>query len=375
MAFFITLNTDSKLTFTPAYKFTQSKISVGADISNNLRLYSKNGLISDFHAEIEVKDDTYFLMDKGSRNGTFLNSVKLKKNKPYPLYDGEEFKIGEYELCLISNLQNNTDLETPKNKILSEVQVIADSIECIRKTAAHEFNEEFMSDLLKTIIPCNHSTNGDDRTEILKSILLSGRKFRGQSIESDTDNVPFIINMFLKLFIEIFILSDHISQTFIGPDTIHRKDSRQLISPDRLKNYIFDEKVTKKEREKRKKFIETEIEDLISRQKALFSGYQNSIKSGIQELFNELDPALILKKEQQNTLHLGPLGISSKFLPFSFYHHVCNKMIESFETLSEVEQEKLEMRFFRPSFISGYLQSIHSEHESKKDKYQEHRGV
>ncbi len=45
--------------------------------------------ISRQHAKIEQRGDNYYLIDKGSRNGTFLNGKRIDANKPYQLYHND----------------------------------------------------------------------------------------------------------------------------------------------------------------------------------------------------------------------------------------------------------------------------------------------
>lgn len=51
-------------------------------------------IISRIHAEIIVEDNTYFLMDVGSSNGTFLNDNQLESHKRYPLNLGDKIDLG-----------------------------------------------------------------------------------------------------------------------------------------------------------------------------------------------------------------------------------------------------------------------------------------
>ncbi len=46
--------------------------------------------ISRIHAQIDINEDTFFIRDLGSSNGTFLNGVKLEANKQYAIKDGDK---------------------------------------------------------------------------------------------------------------------------------------------------------------------------------------------------------------------------------------------------------------------------------------------
>jgi len=51
-------------------------------------------IVSRVHAEICVQDNTYYLVDVGSSNGTFLNDNKLENNRRYPLNLGDRIDLG-----------------------------------------------------------------------------------------------------------------------------------------------------------------------------------------------------------------------------------------------------------------------------------------
>jgi pSer/pThr/pTyr-binding forkhead associated (FHA) protein len=51
-------------------------------------------IVSRVHAEIIVENNTYYLIDVGSSNGTYLNDNKLETNTRYPLNLGDKIDLG-----------------------------------------------------------------------------------------------------------------------------------------------------------------------------------------------------------------------------------------------------------------------------------------
>ncbi|MEM6402120.1 MAG: FHA domain-containing protein, partial [Cyanobacteria bacterium P01_D01_bin.116] len=51
-------------------------------------------IISRVHAEIVVEENTYYLIDLGSSNGTYLNGNKLEKHTRYQLNLGDRIDLG-----------------------------------------------------------------------------------------------------------------------------------------------------------------------------------------------------------------------------------------------------------------------------------------
>ena len=73
--------------------------------SEGYYLHYDNHLISRKHAYFEVRDGKIFLKDhgvegKGSKNGTFLNGIKLEPGKFYEVKDGDEIKLYNFKIVL-----------------------------------------------------------------------------------------------------------------------------------------------------------------------------------------------------------------------------------------------------------------------------------
>jgi pSer/pThr/pTyr-binding forkhead associated (FHA) protein len=54
-------------------------------------------IVSRLHAEIQVEESSYYIIDIGSSNGTFLNNIKLEPGKRYPLRLGDKIDLGHEE--------------------------------------------------------------------------------------------------------------------------------------------------------------------------------------------------------------------------------------------------------------------------------------
>ena len=184
----------------------------------------------------------------------------------------------------------------------------------------------------------------------------------------DSDNTDFIIELFVKLFVELFEISIQISHQFIDTHTIHRKDSQLLLSTESLKAYLLDRDVSPEEREKRQQFLKIEVEDLIARHIALFAGYRNSIKYGLKDILNKLDPTTVMKDELKQSLSIGPFKIYRKYIPFFIYRKVFDNVVTNHQLLSKYEQQEIEEKFFKSAFISGFLESINSSRVHHKEE-------
>ena len=105
-----------------------------------------------------------------------------------------------------------------------------------------------------------------NENSILKSLLgQDGEERNGNDKPAapDSNKLDFIVDMFLKLFVEFHAMSIHISKEFVDSHTVHRRDSQKLVFPDSLKNYILNSDLSSEEKEQRIKLLWNEIEELI----------------------------------------------------------------------------------------------------------------
>ena len=51
--------------------------------------------VSRLHAEIQKEKNTYYIVDVGSSNGTYLNNIKLEPKKRYPLNLGDKIDLSQ----------------------------------------------------------------------------------------------------------------------------------------------------------------------------------------------------------------------------------------------------------------------------------------
>jgi ribosomal protein L40E len=60
--------------------------------------------VSRKHAHILTKNNTFFLVDLGSVNGTFINEMKCDKDKEYPIKNNDVLVFGELSFTFHTNL-------------------------------------------------------------------------------------------------------------------------------------------------------------------------------------------------------------------------------------------------------------------------------
>lgn len=74
------------------------RVSIGRDVSNKIAI--DLSFVSSRHALITRNEDgEYFIEDCDSSNGTYLNDVRLRKDKRY-FKDGDRIKVGRLEFSV-----------------------------------------------------------------------------------------------------------------------------------------------------------------------------------------------------------------------------------------------------------------------------------
>lgn len=84
------------------YDIGQGKFLIGRN-PNLVNLHIDDSQINPVHAEIICEGDEFYIIDRCSRNGTYINCTKIEPEIRIPLYGKEEIKVGNevflFEIC------------------------------------------------------------------------------------------------------------------------------------------------------------------------------------------------------------------------------------------------------------------------------------
>jgi pSer/pThr/pTyr-binding forkhead associated (FHA) protein len=75
-------------------------ITIGRDEKNSI-VISDDPLVSRQHAIIEKEGACYYLMDRNSTNGTYVNNNPLKKDARHELKPGDVVTVGKTKLQIL----------------------------------------------------------------------------------------------------------------------------------------------------------------------------------------------------------------------------------------------------------------------------------
>ena len=94
------------------YTFDQPCIRIGRKEDNDLVLPDEKRFLSSAHAELRVQEDHVYLVDVGSKNSTFLNGSRLDAGQPYLLQEGDQIKIGFFDIQFNPPEKEEEDTQT-----------------------------------------------------------------------------------------------------------------------------------------------------------------------------------------------------------------------------------------------------------------------
>ncbi len=89
----------------------QDTVTIGRSDANTLPI--DDTMASRFHARIELEGGAYFVIDRGSKNGTLVQGVTVKRHR---LQSGDEMLIGDTRIAFIS-VGGDVPAASPKRKL------------------------------------------------------------------------------------------------------------------------------------------------------------------------------------------------------------------------------------------------------------------
>lgn len=99
------LATDSVIT-PQSYFLLDQPCTLGRMVDNTIHINKRN--VSRYHAEIYFTNDCFWLIDRGSRNGTFVNDYQISSDQAYCLKNNDFIGFGNNRRLLIFICDNAT---------------------------------------------------------------------------------------------------------------------------------------------------------------------------------------------------------------------------------------------------------------------------
>lgn len=366
-------------------EFDNDIITIGRESSNLLHLDDAKKLIGRKHAEIQLDNGVYYLIDKKTKNGTFINETRLESEQPYTLEDGTRFRIGDYyiefsHIRLPDGLDKLDSLDVtryelnPFLEISHELKNAFDILNNHYQNESAEVRKETLIQALKEVFL------GQDYKEI--NSIING--ILGNQNDAETpahpikeefdfkysDNTHQTLELLLELMVKLIQVTWKFRTEFIGSTIVQTKESMQMRSLEKLKELLFNPEATKETLQKLNTQFKTEINEAILHQIALLDGYRSSVREGVPELLKHINPAIIKKELAQKKMKIGPLTIPYKIIPFYVELNTLKQIQKKHYELLEENTGLFEKKIFRPPFIRSYLDSLNKarKHNNPNEK-------
>jgi len=361
--------------------FTGDVILIGRDEANDLVLKDKRKTVSRKHAEIRLDDGIYFLMDMGSRNGTYINDHKLNPEQPYAIEHGTEIAIGEYILSVFLQYQHQSAGSDATvfvtNPFLEDAREMLPVLEKINQKYAIEDSETRDEYLIQAVHEVLGEQEDSSAVEAIGKAFgtqpgqnqpvssISSTSQKNNNIEEYSVEYSLTTGTVLELFLGTLIkVQQFISQfysEFIGATKVDTGDSLHTKTVDALKDYLFHPDLPPEMMQKRIEVLKRKIDEMNKHQVALLDGYRSAVREGAREMLHDLNPAIIKNKIKQERISLGLFTIPVSFIPLYTSLKTIQVLQKKHYELSSEDRGVVEKKYFRGVFSKQYLESMNEQ--------------
>lgn len=373
------------------YFFEKDRVTIGRGSENDLTLSDPKRVVSSEHAEVRRAAQKYQLVDRGSKNFTYLRDQRLEAGEPYELSDGDVFQIGHFDIEFTSLGTDAEPVSAPSNETvfagdfsnpfsdpadhlveaLNDITEAYDQVhpqrrddaleDALRRTDAkvqsHEAIEHVLS--LLEIAPSGgaSSTQSPAPTEEAPPDADSQESpppeptlSSGPRAEAGTAATEEVLDILLEALSRIIEIPWQFRHEFIGQTIMQSDETRFLYEGDAaaMKEHLLDPSLSQEERQKRLEYVEEAAESLAVHQVAMLNGYKASVMEGAEKLLEQLDP----DAHQADVVEETPMY---EYLPILASPAVLERLRAEWHNLEQGEWSVAEQRIFRPAFIKAYL--------------------
>lgn len=374
------------------YSFDQDRVTIGRGHENDLTLPDPRRIVSKEHAEIRCAEDGYQLVDRGSKNFTYLHSQRLEAGKPYELSEGDVFRVGGFEVMFKvapSSEPSSSDQPMPtdssSDSLESSIQRLIDVLNEL--TEAYEADsperrDDALKDAMERVDPdvenpdiaqealrvLNYLVSGEAGSPRDEEAVIFASSTSPQSPEADpeasaTSDSPspkppvpgeemmgMVTDTLVQSLSRIVEIPWQFRHEFIGQTIMESQETQFIYSGDaaEMKRHLLDPSISQEERRQRLNHVKDAAEDLAVHQVAMLNGYKASVTEGVEELLEELNPY----HHREEVIDEHPIY---GYIPMLASAGVIKRINDEWNDLKQDDWSAAEQRIFRPAFIKAYL--------------------
>ncbi len=344
------------------YLFEQDRITIGRGSGNDLTLPDQK--VSSEHAEIRSKDGEYLLIDRESKNHTYVDGRRVGEDDPYQLKSGDSFRVGDFNvefapLFMPSSEQTAyADSEEVANPFEKHTKQLAEALEGLAET--YKFSpEEERGGKFETALQDHLDADITDEEgvrQVLRALGVDAASddspeggTSSQHMTTADETVNQVLDILLKSVSRMISIPDHFWREFTG-DTLKHPEEKDFLYDadlDDLRARLLDESLSDEQRKERLGHLIDAVDSLVAHNMAMLAGYKKSVMAGSKELLQRMNPIDAIEEAEEGSMVDSFFGGGSK----SELEH----LHEQWKELYHGEWGALESELFRPTYVEAYV--------------------
>jgi predicted component of type VI protein secretion system len=337
------------------YLFEQDRITIGRGSSNDLTLPDQK--VSSEHAEIRSDGGTYRLVDRDSKNHTYVDGRRVGEAEPYTLDSGDIFRVGDFKVefapLFMPSSEQTAHAETDEytNPFEKHTRQLASALEGIAETykfaPAEDRDESVAAALEEHLDPAVGAEDGVQR--VLRA-LRDGASAGDEPVPAGEPATTPVLDTLLEAVSRVVNIPSHFWREFTGQDLDHPPEKQVLYDADleALRDHLLGDDLSEEEREARLQRVGEAVDSLVAHNMAMLAGYKKAVTAGSKELLRRVDPTDAVRAAEQNGTVVDSLfggGDSSEL----------ERLEARWRELEGGAWGELEGDLFRPTYIDTYV--------------------
>jgi predicted component of type VI protein secretion system len=388
------------------YRFEEDRVTIGRASENLLTLPDPKRVVSKEHAEIRDEDGRYKLVDRGSKNFTYLNGKRLRSGRPYDIQSGDTFEIGDFELTF-EIVREDYDaspsgdetvfaesfvnpFEEPASTLTSALGEIVDAYDevpspqrldalrdAFRQTGDVEGDHEAVAlvgrllglengaapaaaddhpaEARKTAAGKAEDRKAEPQEAAAHDRAPAGEKDDEEDADDDTavadgNHREALFGVLVEAVARAVRIPWQFRHEFIGQTIVQSSAHGALYEgdADALASYLTEPSLDDDEAEERLRALQDAVDKLLVHQMAMLDGYKAGVQNGARQLLEEMNPEA-KENEVREEHRLYDL------FPFFGQKAAMEALQGTYRELQGEDWSVAERRIFRPAFNKAYL--------------------
>lgn len=348
------------------YLFEQDRITIGRGSNNDLTLPDQK--VSTEHAEIRSDGGEYLLLDRESKNKTYVDGRRVGEAEPYMLESGDVFRLGDFKiefapLFMPSSEQTAfAEEDEDANPFERDVRQLAAALEGLAETYKFVPSDQREEDFAAAVEEhLDADVGGEEGVQQVMSVLGAGTASEGATADradrqpsasaSRDEATTAVLDTLFESIARMISIPNHFWREFTGDALVHPPEKEALhgADVDELREHLLGEGVSAGEREERLQHLREAVDSLVTHNMAMLAGYKKSVMAGSKELLQRVNPIDAVEEAED-----GDGGMMGGFFGSGGTSEF-ERLHEEWKTLYHGEWEEIESELFRPTYVDTYV--------------------